>query len=87
MPPDQLALSPADSDAVRQLAQRTGRAETDLLHEAVAALMRQATLENWQAALRRAKGMWADHPEAPDVQQLRGEWEHRAERLAGQDHD
>ena len=39
--PDQLTLSPADSEAVRQLAQRTGKPE------AVEKLMQQAALENW----------------------------------------
>ncbi len=73
MQPDQLTLSPADSDAVRQLAQRTGRAETELLHEAVAALMRQATLENWQTALRRAKGMWKNRTDLPDFNRVRTE--------------
>ena len=37
-----LTLSPADSEAVRQLAQRTGKPEADLLHEAVEKLMQQA---------------------------------------------
>ncbi|MFD1470170.1 hypothetical protein ACFQ48_18220 [Hymenobacter caeli] len=87
MQPDQLALSPADSEAVRQLAQRTGKAETELLHEAVAELMQRATLENWQVALRRVKGMWADHPDAPDVRKLREGWENRMEDITGPAHD
>ena len=41
MEPAQLTLSPDDSADVRRLAQRLGKTETELLHEAVAALMRQ----------------------------------------------
>lgn len=82
-----LTLSPADSEAVRQLAQRTGKAEAELLHEAVEKLLQQAALENWQAALHQIEGMWANHSEAPDPRQLRAEWEHRADRLARPDHD
>ena len=41
MEPDQLILSPADSADVRRLAQRLGKTETELLHEAVAELLRQ----------------------------------------------
>lgn len=81
MQSDQLALSPADSEAVRQLAQRTGKPETELLHEAVTELMRRATLESWQTALRRVRGMWADHPEVPDVPALRAEWENRSQQF------
>ncbi len=73
MQPDQLALSPADSDAVRQLAQRTGRAETELLHEAVAALMRQASAANRLAALRQARGIWEDRTDLPDFDRVRTE--------------
>ena len=69
--PDQLTLSPADSEAVRQLAQRTGKPEAELLHEAVEKLMQQAALENWQAALRRVEGMWAEREDLPDFDQLR----------------
>ncbi|RYY15603.1 MAG: hypothetical protein EOO36_12445 [Cytophagaceae bacterium] len=83
----QLALSPTDSEAVRQLARRTGKAEAELLHEAVEKLMQQAALENWQVALQQVEGMWADHPDAPDARQLRGEWEGRADRLAKPDYD
>ena len=76
-----LTLSPADSEAVRQLAWRTGKPEADLLHEAVEKLMQQAALENWQAALRGVKGMWADHPDPPDARELRAGWNARVDRL------
>ena len=69
--PDQLTLSSADSEAVRQLAQRTGKPKAELLHEAVEKLMQQAALENWQAALRRVEGMWAERDDLPDFDQLR----------------
>ena len=87
MQSNQLALSPDDSEAVRQLAQRTGKTEAALLHETVAELMRRAALENWQAALQRVEGIWADHAEAPNTRQLRAEWQNRLERLSGQDHE
>ena len=77
MEPDQLILSPADSADVRRLAQRLGKTETELLHEAVAELLRRASLENWKAALNQAKGMWADHPEVPDTRALRAGWQAR----------
>lgn len=87
MQPNQLALSPADSEAVRQLAQRTGKSEAEILHQAVEKLLQQAALENWQAALHQVEGLWADHPDAPDTRQMRAEWDSRTERLARPDHD
>ena len=77
MTPDQLVLSPADSADVRRLAQRLGKTEAELLHEAVAELLRSASLENWQEALSQAKGMWAAHPDAPDTNALRAGWQAR----------
>ena len=82
MEPDQLVLSPADSADVRLLAQRLGKTETELLHEAVAALLKQAALQNWKTALDNVKGMWADHPDVPDVRELRAGWQERNERTA-----
>lgn len=73
MQPDQMLLSPADSAAVRQLAQRTGKPETELLHEAVAQLLQQATAANRLAALRQARGMWTDRTDLPDFDQLRAQ--------------
>ena len=55
--PDQLTLSPADSEAVRQLARRTGKPEAELLHEAVEKLMQQAATSNRLTALWQARGM------------------------------
>ena len=66
---------------MRQLAQRTGKPEAELLHEAVEKLLQQAALENWQAALQGVKGMWADHPDPSDPRALRAEWTARMERL------
>ena len=74
---DQLILSPADSEAVRQLAQRTGKGEDELLHEAVATLMQQASTTNRLAALRQARGMWEHRTDLPDFEQMRATgWEH-----------
>jgi len=69
--PDQLTLSPADSEAVRQLARRTGKPEAELLHEAVEKLMQQAATSNRLTALRQARGMWAERDDLPDFDQLR----------------
>lgn len=80
-----LTLSSDDSEAVRQLAQRTGKSEAELLHEAVEKFMQQAALESWQAALRGVKGMWADHPNPPDTRELRAEWNTRLDRLSRSD--
>lgn len=73
MQPDQLLLSPADSEAVRQLAQRTGKSEDELLHEAIANLMRQAPTASRLTALRQARGMWEHRSDLPDFMQLRAE--------------
>lgn len=74
-----LTLSPDDSEAVRQLAQRTGKSEAELLHEVVEKFMQQAAVANRLAALRHARGMWEDRSDLPDFERLRaGGWDHSA---------
>jgi hypothetical protein len=79
MQSNQLALSPADSEAVRQLAQRTGKTEAEILHEAVEKLMQQASTDSRLAALRQARGMWQSRIDLPDFSQIRTDgWERAA---------
>ena len=76
MQPDQLTLSPADSEAVRQLARRAGKTEAELLHETVADPLRQSAATDRLAALRQARGMWEHRTDLPDFDQMRAEgWE------------
>lgn len=84
MQSNQLTLSPTDSEAVRQLAQCTGKAEAELLHEAVEKLMQQASAEGRLAALRQARGMWENRTDLPDFKQMRaGGWEQAAAPING----
>lgn len=73
---NQLILSPADSEAVRELARRAGKTADELLHETVANLLRQSTTTDRLAALRQARGIWEHREDLPDFGRLRAEgWE------------
>ncbi len=52
-----LQLSPAESVALRNLAQ----------------LLKQAAPSAWQQAMRNAQGIWRDRTDLPDFEKLRAE--------------
>jgi hypothetical protein len=84
MQSNQLTLSPADSEAVRQLAQRTGKTEAEILHEAVEKLMQQASADSRLTALRQARGMWENRTDLPDFNQVRTDgWDYAAAPVNG----
>lgn len=69
----QISLTNAESEALRMLAQRTGKTEADLLHEAIESLLNQAEGKPRLASLRQAKGIWKDRADLPDFRALRAE--------------
>jgi len=69
----QINLTNAESEALRTLAQRTGKTEADLLHEAIESFLGQAESRPRLALLRQAKGIWKDRDDLPDFGALRAE--------------
>jgi hypothetical protein len=66
-------LPGAEADRLRDLAQRTGKSEEELLREALdllsARLMKHERLDR----LRRARGIWKDRDDLPELSVLREE--------------
>ncbi len=73
----QIVLTDLQMDALHKLSAKTGRAEDELLQEAVNKLIREADgdKQNWLQRLRKAKGIWKDRDDLPDFQQLRKEFD------------
>ncbi|GAB2723752.1 hypothetical protein GCM10011495_03520 [Hymenobacter frigidus] len=58
------------------MAQRTGKPEAELLHDAVEQLVQQAAASNRLTALRQARGMWQHRTDLPNFDQARSAgWE------------
>ena len=72
-----LTLDQAESEALRDWTQRTGRAPEELLGEVVRRFLAPPAQAGWQAALRQVAGIWKDRDDLPPLSELRGEWERR----------
>ena len=66
-----IQLSEQETQALRELAQQTGKTEDELLHEAITQLLTQAQATNRLTLLRQARGIWKDRTDLPDVRELR----------------
>ena len=71
----EIHLSDSESAALKTLAKLTGRTEAELLHEAVERLLNHPNGKDRLALLRKAKGIWKDRTDLPDLRELRAELE------------
>ena len=69
----EIMLSEDKSEALRTIAQRTGRSEAELLREAVDQYIDHHRYYERRMLLRQARGMWKDRSDLPNYQTMRDE--------------
>lgn len=69
----QVYLTPDQVDALRSIAQRSGRKQSQLIRDALDAFIDNSRDESREAILMRAAGMWKEREDLPDFAALRGE--------------
>ena len=69
----QVTLTDQQTQALRSIAQRTGKTEKDVIVEAVEQFIAQHTPRERRDALQQAKGMWQNRADLPDLRTLREE--------------
>ena len=70
----QVTLTDQQTQALRSIAQRTGKTETDVIVEAVEQFIARHPLsDDRPAAQQQAKGMWQNRTDLPDLRTLREE--------------
>jgi len=67
-------LTENEERALREIAQRTGKTEGELIHDAVDQLIKQR-LSSRGAGMKQARGLWRDRDDLPDFGKLRREWD------------
>jgi len=71
-----VTLTDQQTQALRSIAQRSGKTETEVIAEAVEQFIAQHTPREHRAALQQAKGMWQNRTDLPDLRTLREESNH-----------
>jgi hypothetical protein len=70
----QVTLTDQQTQALRSIAQRTGKTEKEVIAEAVEQFIAlQSSSDDRQAAQQQAEGMWQDRADVPDLRGLREE--------------
>ena len=68
-----IELTERERNSLRYLSERTGKSESQLVHDAVERLIADVPVNDWKAAFAAAEGMWKDRDDLIDLRQLRAE--------------
>ena len=75
-------MSQTEKEGLDILARRTGKTHEEVIHDliqnAVAQVASAVAKPNWKEAMRKAKGIWKDRTDIPDLRELREGWGRRA---------
>ena len=69
----QVFLTEEEQRALQALARRTGRTESELIRDAVDALLSQSRHADRRSLLHQARGLWENRDDIPDFSAMRRE--------------
>ena len=73
----QIYLTTREKRALEALARRTGKSQSELIREAIDAMIGDPSLADRRALLTAGRGIWKDRTDLPDFDELRAEWDRR----------
>jgi len=71
----ELNLTEQERSVLREISRRTGKAESELIREAVGQIINEFQNENRLALMQQAKGIWKDRSDLTAFEDLRREWD------------
>jgi predicted transcriptional regulator len=71
----QIYLTEAEQEALRSLARNTGRSQSELIREAIDAMLERQEPVDRRSAMQQAHGMWRDRDDLPDLKGMRDEFD------------
>ena len=69
----QVYLTQQQRFELKKLAARLGKRQSELIREAIDALVAEADQSNWKAGMMASSGLWANRDDLPDFASLRTE--------------
>ncbi|MFU8802377.1 MAG: CopG family transcriptional regulator [Bradymonadaceae bacterium] len=73
----QVYLTTNEKKGLEEMAERTGRSQSELIREAIDSYLKQTATTSRASRLEQAFGIWSDREDLPDLRELRHEWERR----------
>lgn len=70
----QIYLTEMEQRALRSLASRRKKAQSELIRQAVDEFIARSQTSHRQALRERARGIWRDRSDLPDIRALRRAW-------------
>jgi hypothetical protein len=71
----EINLTEKERDALAEIAQRTGKSQTELVRDAIDHLIAEFQKEDRRSLMRRARGIWKDRQDLPALEDMRSEWD------------
>ena len=71
----QVYLTEEESTAIGRLSKVLGHGKSKLIRQAIDEFINRRDATNRLKALRSARGMWADHPNVPDLKTIRASFD------------
>ena len=71
----ELNLTEQERSVLREISRRTGKAESELIREAVGQIINEFQNENRLALMQQAKGIWKDRSDLTAFEDSRREWD------------
>jgi predicted transcriptional regulator len=70
----EINLTDEERSALQEIAQQSGKTESQLIHEAVDHFIREFQKKDNRAFMQKARGIWKNRQDLPELEELRREW-------------
>jgi len=71
----EINLTEQERGALREIAERTGKSQGELVREAVERLIREFQRDDDRSQMQQGRGIWKTRQDLPVTQDLRREWD------------
>lgn len=70
----EIKLTEQERNALQEIAQQSGKTESQLIHEAVNHFISEFQKKDRRLFMQKARGIWRDRRDLPELEELRREW-------------